>query len=86
MYFLIAGYNTMPKEEKEKYNIQKIAGLFMRVMVLMACINFIGFYIHEYTSLGNGYDVPKTALMASVFIGMPLLFLANSKKYRKENS
>ena len=26
MYFLIAGYNTMPKEEKEKYNIEGIIG------------------------------------------------------------
>ena len=28
MYFLIAGYNTMPREEKEKYNIAGIATLF----------------------------------------------------------
>ena len=25
MYWLIAGYNTMPKEEKEKYDIEGIA-------------------------------------------------------------
>jgi len=28
MYFLIAGYNTMSKEEKAKYDIEGIATLF----------------------------------------------------------
>jgi hypothetical protein len=32
MYFLIAGYNTMPRKEKEKYNIAGIATLFGNVM------------------------------------------------------
>ena len=28
MYFLIAGYNTLPAEEKKKYDIQGIANVF----------------------------------------------------------
>ena len=32
MYFLIAGYNTMSKEEKEKYDIERIATVFRNVM------------------------------------------------------
>ena len=33
LYNLIAGYNTMTEEEKANYNIEKVANLFMWVMV-----------------------------------------------------
>ena len=32
MYFLIAGYNTMSKKEKEKYDIKGIATVFKNAM------------------------------------------------------
>lgn len=42
MYFLIAGYNTMSKEEKEKYDIEGIASVFRNIMFGMAFIIIIG--------------------------------------------
>ena len=42
MYWLIAGYNTMPIEEKEKYSIKGIANLFGNVMFGMALIIISG--------------------------------------------
>ena len=83
MYFLIAGYNTMSAKEKEKYNIEKIANLFLGVMVLMGSINIAGFFIEKYTSLWKDYDISRSALILSVVVVMPLLFFANSKKFRK---
>jgi len=47
MYFLIAGYNTMSKEEKEKYNIEKIATVFRNVMFGM------GVHYNTRTSCGE---------------------------------
>lgn len=42
MYFLIAGYNTMRKEEKARYNIEGIATVFGNTMFGMALIIIIG--------------------------------------------
>ena len=42
MYFLIAGYNTMSKKEKEKYDIKGIATVFKK------CYVWNGFYHHHW--------------------------------------
>lgn len=42
MYWLIAGYNTMTKEEKEKYNIEGIANVFWTAMSGMALVIISG--------------------------------------------
>ncbi len=80
MYFLIAGYNTMPKEEKEKYNIEGIASLFRNAMFGMALILIIGYFVSK------GSDNPNMKsyfLYAAIGIGIPyLLILSNSKKYK----
>ena len=49
MYWLIAGYNTMPKEEKEKYNIEGIANVFRNVMFGMGFIIICGYLIAKWT-------------------------------------
>lgn len=36
MYFLVAGYNTMRKAEKSKYDIEGIAPIFRNAMFGMA--------------------------------------------------
>ena len=43
MYFLIAGYNTMSKKEKEKYDIKGIATVFKNAMFGMAFMIIIGY-------------------------------------------
>lgn len=83
MYWLIAGYNTMPKEEKEKYNIKAIANLFGNVMFGMAFIIFSGYLIAEFTENPN---IQNYAFWTSIIIGIPyLLIKSNSKKYKIKN-
>jgi small neutral amino acid transporter SnatA (MarC family) len=42
MYFLIAGYNTMSLEEKQKVDIARVATLFRNVMFTMAFVLVVG--------------------------------------------
>lgn len=80
MYFLIAGYNTMPREEKENYNIAGIATLFGNVMFGMASIIITGYLI---TELPENPNIQNYAFGASMIIGIPyLLIKSNSKKYK----
>ena len=80
MYFLIAGYNTMSKEEKEKYNIEKIATVFRNVMFGMGFIIILGLIVGNIT---ENWALPKYAFGIAMAIGIPyLLFESNSKKYK----
>lgn len=80
-YFLIAGYNTMSKEEKEKYNIEAIATLFRNVMFGMALLILMGYLASKWflnASLQNIF------FYIALGIGVPyLLIQSNSKKYKK---
>ena len=81
MYFLIAGYNTMPQEDKEKYDIDGIATVFRNAMFAMALINIIGYLIANQT---ENQAIEKYALWTSMIIGIPyLLIKSNSKKYKR---
>lgn len=80
MYFLIAGYNTMSKEEQAKYDIEGIATLFRNVMFGMAAMIILGYIAEKWFDIPNGQWI---ALMASTILGIPyLLIKANSEKYR----
>ncbi|PWH82069.1 hypothetical protein DIS18_12450 [Algibacter marinivivus] len=81
MYWLVAGYNTMPKEEKEKYNIEGIANVFRNVMFGMALIIIFGYLI---TKLTENPNFQNYVFWTSIIIGIPyLLIQSNSKKYKK---
>lgn len=83
MYWLVAGYNTMPKEEKEKYNIKGIANLFGNVMFGMALIIILGYLIAKLT---ENQSIQNYAFWTSMIIGITyLLIKSNSKKYKIEN-
>ncbi|SZD74318.1 Domain of uncharacterised function (DUF3784) [Candidatus Ornithobacterium hominis] len=83
MYWLVAGYNTMPKEEKEKYNIKGIANLFGNVMFGMAIIIILGYLIAKLT---ENQSIQNYAFWTSTIIGIPyLLIKSNSKKYKIKN-
>ena len=83
MYWLIAGYNTMPKEEKEKYNIEGIANLFRNVMFGMALIIIFGYLISVLT---ENLSIQNYAFWTSMIVGIPyLLVKSNSKKYKIKN-
>ncbi|XMO86540.1 DUF3784 domain-containing protein [Algibacter sp. AS12] len=83
MYWLIAGYNTMPKEEKEKYNIEGIANLFRNVLCGMGLIIISGYLITAFTENPN---IQNYAFWSSMIIGIPyLLIKSNAKKYKIKN-
>ncbi len=81
MYFLIAGYNTMRKAEKAKYDIEGIATIFKNAMFGMALIVIIGYFLAKWM---ENPRIEFIALMLAIFSGVPyLLIKANSKKYKK---
>ena len=70
----------MPKEEKEKYDIEGIATIFRNVMFGMALIIIVGYFIAEITESPNIQDY---AFWTSMAIGIPyLLIKSNSKKFK----
>ena len=80
MYFLIAGYNTMPKEEKAKYDAQGIANVMWNGFVGMALLIAIGHYTAKW--LGNP-PIERYVFFSTVIIGVAYIIIkANSGKYR----
>ncbi len=80
MYWLIAGYNTMSKEEKEKYDIVGIARVFRNVMFGMAFIMITGYLIAKLT---DNPAIQNYAFWVSMIVGIPFLLIeSNSKKYK----
>lgn len=80
MYFLIAGYNTMSKEEKENYDIKSIATIFRNAMFGMAIIILAGYFISKWM---ENPSVKNYSFWTSIAIGVPyLLIQSNSKKFK----
>ena len=80
LYFLIAGYNTMPKEEKEKYDIEGIVTIFRNAMFGMAFIIITGFFTAKWM---ENPSIEMYAFWSAMIIGIPyLLIQSNSKKYK----
>ena len=80
MYFLIAGYNTMSKEKKEKVDIKGIATVFRNAMFGMATIMILGYFMSEKLENPN---IQSVTFFGALMIGIPyLLIKSNSKKYR----
>ncbi|WP_250434239.1 DUF3784 domain-containing protein [Hanstruepera flava] len=83
-YNLIAGYNTMSKEEQATYNIEKIATLFRNVMFAMAFLIILSYILAK--QLENEQINFYAIIMVSI-IGIPyLLIKSNSKAYKNNNS
>ncbi len=82
MYFLIAGYNTMPKAEKAKINIEALGRFLGNVLFTMGAIVLVADLLIEY------FDTPE----AGLYIQLPVIVIgvlwiivrSNSKKYRYE--
>ena len=76
MYFLIAGYNTMPKEERVKFNADGIATVFRNAMFGMAIIMIIANWL-------NNPDIEYITFCGAILIGIPyLLIKSNSDKFK----
>jgi uncharacterized membrane protein len=80
LYFLIAGYNTMSKAEKEKVNIEKVATLLRNVFA------FIGLAFILLGVASSNLENPEIAnyIFYPVVIGsvIYLLVKSNSKAYK----
>jgi hypothetical protein len=80
MYFLIAGYNTMSKEEKEKVDVKGIATVFRNTMFGMALIIITGYFFAKKFENPN---IENITFFGAILIGLPyLLIKSNSKKYK----
>lgn len=80
MYFLIARYNTMTKQEKEKYDIESIATLMKNVMFGMAFIVIAGLLVAQRT---ENPDYEFYALGLALILGIPyLLIKSNSDRFK----
>ncbi|WP_224490936.1 DUF3784 domain-containing protein [Robertkochia flava] len=83
MHQLIAGYNTLSKEEKDKYDIEGIATVFRNVMFGMAFMVFAGYLAGNWLA---SEKIKMYALILAVIIGLPyLLIRTNSKKFKKDS-
>lgn len=81
LYFLIAGYNTMSKEDKEKVNIEKVAALLRNVLIIIGlAIILLGV---AYSYLENP-EIANYIFYAVIFGSVIyLLIKSNSKAYKK---
>ena len=80
IYSLIAGYNTMSKEEQAKYNIDGIASVFRNAMFGMALIMLVGYMALQWFERP---DLEARILFIALIIGIPyLLILSNSGKFK----
>jgi hypothetical protein len=80
-YFLIAGYNTMNKEEKAKVNIEKVATLMRNVLVFLGLTMVIlGFASSLMENPGIVSYIYIPIVLGSVIY---LLVKSNSSAYKK---
>lgn len=80
IYFLIAGYNTMSKEDQEKHDIECIATVFRNAMFGMAIILLLGYGISKWFHNSN---IELITLFVAIIIGLPyLLIVSNSSIYK----
>lgn len=81
MYNLIAGYNTMNPEEKERIHIEGIAHEMFRAFIVMGIVLLFGLllsYILKSPEISLFLFFP-TIILGVIYI----LVQSNSKKYRK---
>lgn len=82
MHFLIAGYNTMSKEEKAKVDIEKVTSVFRNVMFAMAGLLLLADVLDWWLN-----DImPDTYILFGTLLtgGISLMAITNSKKYRRD--
>ncbi len=83
MYFLIAGYNTLSKQEKARYAIKGIARVLRNGLVGMGLLVLLG---HGIALWAGHPELAVLGLFLALLIGLPyLLVQANSRKFRLDD-
>jgi len=72
MYFLIAGYNTMPEEKKKNYDISGFATLMRNYFILMGIIIIAGHYILAYFEL---FEMNRYLILITITVIIPILLI-----------
>lgn len=81
LYFLIAGYNTMSKVEKEKIKIEKVATLMRNVFVVMGFFIISGTLIAYFTEI---HEILDYVFYITMGVGLlTILIRSNSSAYKK---
>ncbi len=80
LYFLMAGYNTLPEEEKKKYDVEGIASVFRNAMFFMAFVISLGFYAAQWMEIP---EIKFYSFYGALIIGIPYLLInSNKNKYK----
>ncbi|WP_019037221.1 DUF3784 domain-containing protein [Psychroflexus tropicus] len=84
MYTLMAGYNTMSKEEQKQFDVEALAKLMKNVMFGMALVVIAGLLLSNWT---ENSDYEFYALGLALLVGIPyLLVQGNSDRYKKDKN
>ena len=79
-YFLIAGYNTMSKEAKVKYDIGRIATVFRNTFFGMALALILGYFLANWLDHSTTENI---TFFGSIIIGSAYLIInMNSYKFK----
>jgi len=80
LYFLMAGYNTLPEEEKKKYDVEGIASVFRNAMFFMAFVISLGYYTAQWTETT---EIKFYSFYGALIIGISYLLInSNKNKYK----
>lgn len=83
LYDLMAGYNTMSPEEKEKVNIEKLSTLFRDVFVIMGVLMILGYLTFSFLENPN---MGIIFYISVTIVGVLYLVIrGNSRAYKNES-
>jgi hypothetical protein len=78
--FMIAGFNTMPKDEKEKYDIKKLCK-FIGLMLLLIIFCSAGILAGTILTLGIVIIISTAVLLAAIVF--TLIFANTKDRFKK---
>lgn len=82
--FLIAGYNTSPKELKEKYDEKELCKFIGRLLLYLACIQFVPVSA-EILDFSCFEEILIATNIATIFIAISSIIHLNTSKKFKNN-
>ncbi|PIE84895.1 hypothetical protein CSA08_04805 [Candidatus Gracilibacteria bacterium] len=77
MYDLIAGYNTMPKEEKKNYDVTSLAnnlGLMLYFMAVLSALFGFVLYFGNFSNHTNTFIIIAYSIILMI---MPIILVKN---------